>query len=317
MSDVERTLLPAIPDPDDSEDYFEPKPQAWPPKYPSELENFALDRFKTLEDETTRHHTCHYYSCCFNFSTRAALGKNSHPAKPVTWRQFRKDHAVTDPESFAKALQKIALGLPNFWKRVPAWNAPHHNFLAELSQEGSQSSRNVEIYVKDQEIQDLKVKQVLMANDIQRLSLKTQNQEVELNRLRYFLKVQGIDPQAVLRGQTPANNEMLKKHAPEGLEWPDYLPAYPTPSPYRPVFAEVKEKIKAKGRGSKPEVARLVRESDPEEFGRMVEAGLPQPMITSVPQIELPKPQVPAFWTAGLAEPSSIISAKMKLKDTN
>lgn len=316
MAEYQYPVPFTIPDPDYSDDQLEPAPKKeWPPKLPTKLEKFAIAYFDKFEAQIEKNHACLYFSCCFNFSTKAMAQKTKHTVSGMTWRQFRKQIQPLNAEGFAAVLDSIARELPNSWKRCPTWNTPHTDLLAELKAEEADPFRDSQLQLKENEIRDLKYDKAIMNNDIQRLTLRAQNQEVELNRLRYFLKAQGIDPQALLRGQTPSNNEMLKKHAPENLEWPDYLPSYPTPNPYHPAFPKVKELINQKGRNSKPDVARLMSEEDAEELDRMVQAGLPHPLVRSVPEMEMLRPPTPAFWTEGLAEPPSKTFAKKKLKN--
>lgn len=287
-----------------------PKKQDHPVKEPATIAEFAAAWFHVFEANTKGRNPCYYHSCCFAFSSDHLRNDLGHVAFPesISWRTFRKNHKVTDVLSFEKALEKISSGLPNSYMRCPSYNKPHHNFIEEIREIKKKNCPTLQdqVFDLDDEVRDLQADQTEMAKEIERLNHKSQSQEARLNKLEYFLKVQGIDPNALVEGQTPATSILLQKHAPENLEWPDYLPSYPTPSIFHPLFSQVKQKVGEFRSDSEPEVARLLEEESPEELNRLLQAGLMKPKRVKIAKpIRPARPSSPKIsWLQGLCDPN-------------
>lgn len=306
MSNLDQPIPPVPLEPAKPPKTPKPKMMVHPPNEPDTITDFAQRWFDHFQAATKRHNPCYFHSCCFSFSTQYLRDKLGHIAYPnyITWPQFRKLYKVKDVKTFEAALETIARKLPNSSNRCPTYNKPHHNLLEEIRELKQGPNLQYQIFEQEVEIDRLQDKQAQMTQEIQSLKLKTQTQEAELNKLRYFLKVQGIDPSMLAEGQNPTSNEMLQKHAPQDLEWPEYLPPYPTPGIFHPLFKEVKEKVNEFRWGSEVEVARLMAEKDPRELDRLVQAGLTKPVKAKpVRQMKAPEPSERISWMQSLLEP--------------
>lgn len=305
MSDQNSSIPLDISEPSKPAKLRKSKKQVHPLNEPKSTEEFAERWFKVFQDDTKARNHCFFHICCFGFSSKFLGTKLGHPALPnaLNWRQFRKKYQVKDIKTFAEALDQIAGTLPNYCRRYPTYNKPHHDFLQELYEQQSDSDEGLAYFLKNQEIDDLKFKNGQLTLENHRLTRENQAKTMELNKIHYYLKVQGIDPSALMEGQTPATNKMLAKHAPQNLEWPEHLPTFPTPSPYHPSFGEVKQKVSQLGWGSEQEVGRLLQDADPKELDRLIQAGLPKPRAKLAKPIRLEKPESPFLWTHGLLEP--------------
>lgn len=312
MSDLNPTISLTSPEPSKPAKLRKPKKQVHPPNEPKTPEEFAERWFKVFQDDAKARNPCFYHNCCFGFSSKFLGDKLGHPTSciPLNWRQFRNNHKVKDIKSFAEALDKIAATFPNYYRRYPTYNKPHHDFFQELHEQQSDSEEGLAYFLKNREIDDLKFKNGQLTLENHRLTRENQAKTMELNKLHYFLKAQGIDPSALVEGQTPATNKMLAKHAPQNLEWPEHLPTFPTPSPYHRSFSEVKQKVNQFGWGSEQEVGRLLKEADPEELDRLIQAGLAKPKVKIAKPILSERSESLSMWTLGLLDPKRPVSGQ-------
>ena len=204
------------------------------------VHRFACDHFEAFDTASKSGNSAYFYQCCVSFGTKSLHASLDHPSsQTLTFIKFKKQHRITDADSFEKTLLQLISKLPApFDKLLPTVNT-HHTEVLTLGKRG-QGNQDLEKQVeelKDQlhDAQSLEKHR----SEALRFAMKYQSQlEKKLNKLSYFLRFNGIEPDLLLEGKSADTDSNLKQHAPKGLAWPQCLPDYPTMGAYHPAFKQ-------------------------------------------------------------------------------
>jgi len=155
----------------------------------------------------------------------------------MTYKKFKKNYHIADIDSFAKALTDIAQSLPEpFKSHEPLLNADHNQLLTLGKRQASELIENQEVEELKDELHDVKFMKTHQFEALKFHIKRSADLETELNKLKFFLRYNRIEPDLVLAGQTPSRNTELNRYAPKNLRWPDQLATFPTATAYHPSF---------------------------------------------------------------------------------
>src|SRR3990167_4212075 len=204
------------------------------------VHRFARDHFEAFDTASKTGNSAYFYECCLSFGTKSVHRTLNHPkTETLTFIKFKKQHLVTDMLSFEKTLLQLISKLPApFDRLVPTVNTNHTEVLTLGKRGTGKQDQSEEIEDLKDEVHHAQFMEKHRSEAL-RFAMKYQSQlEKKLNKLSYFLRFNGIEPDLLLEAKSADTDSNLKQHAPKGLAWPQCLPDYPTMGAYHPAFKQ-------------------------------------------------------------------------------